>query len=196
MGDARSSRLPIRSSAQQRGRHITVLALHVPRVDYMLVLFQKDEADSLSGADCDLPIGALEVGTGDDAGLVRAQALVDPTCDRLQPVHPVGVIEWAAGTHFLDIRRRMEIIALLKRQPRMRCNSSATVDLPLPETPSAPAPSAEPFSGRRFPSPLCGNRFWLALSTALVEAVATGGGRLSQAAPARPDGRRGAAPPR
>src|SRR5215468_5645161 len=63
MGDARSSRLPIRSSAQQRGRHITVLALHVPRVDYMLVVFQKDEADSLSGADCDLPVGALEVGT-------------------------------------------------------------------------------------------------------------------------------------
>src|SRR6516225_4171388 len=35
--------------------------------------------------------------------------------DRLQPGHPVGVIEWAAGTHFLDIRWRMEIVALLKR---------------------------------------------------------------------------------
>jgi len=92
-----------------------VLALHDPRVDYMLVVFQKDEADSLPGADCDLPVGALEVGTGDDTGLVRAQALVNPTCDRLQPGHPVGVIEWAAGTHFLDIRWSMEIVVLLKR---------------------------------------------------------------------------------
>jgi hypothetical protein len=59
-----------------------LLALQDPRVDYMLVVFQKDEADSLPGADCDLPVGALDVGTGDDAGLVRAQTLVNPTCDR------------------------------------------------------------------------------------------------------------------
>ena len=84
-------------------------------MDYMLVAFQKDEADSLPGADCDLPVRALEVGTGDDAGLVRAQALVNPTCDRLQLGHPIGIVEWAAGTHFLDIRCRMEIVALLKR---------------------------------------------------------------------------------
>jgi len=89
-----------------------VLALHDPRVDYLLVVFQKDEADSLPGADCDLPVGAPEVGTGDDAGLVRAQALVNSTCDRLQPGHPVGVIEWAAGTHLLDIRWRIDCAAL------------------------------------------------------------------------------------
>src|SRR6516165_7933780 len=65
-----------------------------------------------------------------------------------------------------------------------------------PRPPSAPAPSAERFSRRRFPSPLCRNRFWLALSTTLVEAVAAGGGRLSRATPARPDGQRRPAPPR
>ena len=91
-----------------------MLALHDPRVDYMLVVFQKDEADSLPAADCDLPVGAFEIGTGDDAGLVRAQALVNLTCDRLQPGHPIGIIEWAAGTHFFDIRWRTEIVALLR----------------------------------------------------------------------------------
>jgi hypothetical protein len=82
---AAHSMTPTGCPAQQRGRHITVLALHDPRVDYLLGVFQKDEADSLPGADCDLPVGAPEVGTGDYAGLVCAQALVNPTCDRLQP---------------------------------------------------------------------------------------------------------------
>jgi len=72
-------------AAQQCRRHITVLALPDPRVDRMLVVFQIDETDPLPAADCDLPVGTLEVGTGDDAGLMRVQAIVDPTCDRPQP---------------------------------------------------------------------------------------------------------------
>jgi hypothetical protein len=56
-----------------------VLVLHNPRVDYMLVVFQKDKADSLPAADCDLPVGVLEVGTGDDAGLLLRLARSAPT---------------------------------------------------------------------------------------------------------------------
>jgi len=77
-------------AAQQCGRHITVLALHDPRVDHLLIVCQKDETDSLPAADCDLPVGALEVGTGDDARLMRGQSVVDPTRDRPQPRQPVG----------------------------------------------------------------------------------------------------------
>src|SRR5215471_7122533 len=48
-------------AAQQCGRHITVLALHDPRVDHMLVVCQKDETDSLPAADCDLPVARLRL---------------------------------------------------------------------------------------------------------------------------------------
>jgi hypothetical protein len=51
-------------TAQQRRRHLTVLALHDPRVDYMLVVFQKDKADSPLAANCDLSVGARKIGTG------------------------------------------------------------------------------------------------------------------------------------
>jgi hypothetical protein len=84
-------------AAQQCGRHITVLALHDPRVDHMLVVFQENETDSLPAADCDLAVGVLQVGAGDDAGLMRGQSVVDPTSDRPQPGQPVGVITRVAG---------------------------------------------------------------------------------------------------
>ena len=49
----------------------------------------------------------------------------------------------------------MEIVALLKRQPRTRCNSSASVDLPLPETPIST-------------STIGGTVLWAALSVASI----------------------------
>jgi hypothetical protein len=68
----------------------------------MLVPFRKTKRTA-AGHRCDLQAVTLEIGTGDDAGLIHGQALVGPKCDRLRPGQLVLVIKWVAGSHFLAL---------------------------------------------------------------------------------------------
>src|SRR5216684_6314998 len=102
-------------AAEQRWGHVAVHPIEHPPLDHSLVSLQVDERDAAPGADRDVAVGPLQVGTGDDARLMRRQALVDPARDRLQPGQTVLIVERLTGAHLLDICRRVQVVAFLKR---------------------------------------------------------------------------------
>jgi hypothetical protein len=77
--------------AMRQREHRTVPLLHEPRMDRMLVGFQKDEADR-----CRPPIVICRQARlrDDDAGLMHGRALVGPKCRHLRSGRLVLVIKW------------------------------------------------------------------------------------------------------
>jgi hypothetical protein len=100
---------------QKRRRHVAVLPLGDAVLDDLLLASEIDQRDAVSVSDRDLPVGALEIGAGNDPGFACRKPVVDPFRDRSQPGHSIGVVERMAGPHLLDIRRRMKVVTLLER---------------------------------------------------------------------------------
>ena len=102
-------------AAQERGRHILVMARRHSGPDERLRAFEVDEANVRPrGADA-VAIGALERRAGHDPGTSLGSPAFELPADSIEPWGPVCVGQRTSLPHLLDIGGRMEPVALHER---------------------------------------------------------------------------------
>src|SRR5215471_1694570 len=113
-------------AVEQRAWHEMSVARRQPTRDQIPPALEIDDADVGALADQDIAIGAFERRACDGAMVAGAPSRVDPGGDALQPGPAILVGERLPAVHFLDVRLRVEPIALLENpvQPvsEHRCN--------------------------------------------------------------------------
>src|SRR5262245_15972621 len=92
-------------------RHKMPFACGQARGNYRPVAVQINDTYLRSPTGEEVPVAALERRAGHHAGVTDLPPAVDPVCELFEPRPPVAVIKRMAGTHLVDVRRRMEVVA-------------------------------------------------------------------------------------
>ncbi len=102
-------------AAQQRGRHVFMVACCDPRRDQRLRAFDVDEGNVRPRRANAIAIGALERGAGQYARLALTGPAFELLANPVEPGPAVGVGQGRSLPHLLDIGRRMQPVALHER---------------------------------------------------------------------------------
>src|SRR5215831_8250511 len=101
-------------AVEQRGWHEMPIARRQPARDQVPLALEIDDTDIGAIADQDIAISPFERRARDGAMIADTPRRVDPGRNAMQPGPAILIGEWHAAMHLLDVRRRVEPVALLE----------------------------------------------------------------------------------